>query len=206
VRSRRGSTREKAHDPTEHRRDYPFPATSAHGGSLGSTESWLLPSTEGLAASQARNRVPILVRVMVFAKIALVLSLVPSLAASAHVTGHYAGRDDRTVATAIAARKAEAAARRDRAIERKLLLFAPGKRALRRFVDSTTGLVKQNVAARCTRLRGTHHRHMRHRFLCRVWRQPKPASSGISVVCFTKHHVFRVTPYHRRHRRHRSRH
>jgi hypothetical protein len=100
---------------------------------------------------------------------------------------------------------AAAAMRRDRTIERKLLLFAPGKKALRRFIDRTTGLVKQNVAARCTRLRATHHRHMRHRFLCRVWRQPKPASSGISVVCFTKHHVFRVTPYHRRHRRHRSR-
>lgn len=142
---------------------------------------------------------------MVFAKITLILGLVPSLLASSHVTGlgaGYAGREGRTVSATTAAQKSAAAAR---AIERKLLLLAPGKKALRRFVDRTTGVVRQNVAAHCTRYHGKRFQHIHRRFLCHVWTQPRPPSSGIAVLCFTKRHVFRVTPYHRRHRHHRAR-
>lgn len=155
-----------------------------------------------------------------FAKAALILCLFPGLLASSRIvsaarsTSHptrsalptatasprYSGRDDRTANAARQLQRRQAAAAA-RSAERKLLLLAPGKRALRRFVDQTTGLVKRNVAAHCTRLRGKLFRHKLPRFVCRVWTQPASPSSGISVVAYTKHHAFRVKPYHRRHRR-----
>jgi hypothetical protein len=92
-----------------------------------------------------------------------------------------------------------------RATERKLLLLAPRHRLLRRFVDRTTGLVKRNVAAHCGRYRG-HVHHQRQHFLCRVWVQPRPSSSGVAVICHTTaHHVFKVSAYEPRRRRHKTR-
>ena len=84
-----------------------------------------------------------------------------------------------------------------RVIERKLLLVAPRSRLLARFVDRSTELVKRNVAARCTRLRGRHHRKL-PRFICHVWLQPRSPASGVAVVCHTKHRQFWVTAYGRR--------
>lgn len=86
-----------------------------------------------------------------------------------------------------------------RAIERKLLLYAPRTRLLARFVDRSLGLVKRNVAAHCTRVWGRHHRRL-PRFRCRVWLQPRSPSTGVAVVCHTRHKQFRVTAYHRRRR------
>jgi hypothetical protein len=140
-------------------------------------------------------------------KAALILSLVPSvLASSQH------GATPRGAAALYPSRTAVAGATREtrrssgavaRAIERKLLLLAPRERLLRRFVDQTTGLVKRNVTAHCTRFHGRPLRYRRHRFICRVWLQPRRPSSGVVVVCHTAHHGFWVSAYHRRHRRHR---
>lgn len=88
-----------------------------------------------------------------------------------------------------------------RAVERRLLLIAPRSRFLARFVDRSMGLVKRNVAARCARVWGRHHHRRLPRFICRVWAQPRSPSSGVALVCHTKHSEFRVTAYHR----HRSR-
>jgi hypothetical protein len=84
-----------------------------------------------------------------------------------------------------------------RAVERRLLLVAPRSKLLARFVDRSTGLVKLNVTAHCA-LRLRPHRHSV--YLCRVWRQPRRPSSGIKVLCRTKHKRFVVMAY-RRHRR-----
>jgi hypothetical protein len=83
-----------------------------------------------------------------------------------------------------------------RAVERRLLLVAPRSRLLARFVDRSTGLVKLNVTAHCQLKRRPHRPSI---YLCRVWRQPRRPSSGIRVLCRTKHKRFVVKPYlHRR--------
>jgi hypothetical protein len=156
-------------------------------------------------------------------KAAIILWLCPSLLASSQVTVLAASRstslpvrgvqapaatqDGRTAGTAfIAARRSRhTPAAAARATERKLLLLAPRKKLLRRFVDRTTGLVKRNVAAHCARFRGRLLRHGLRPFVCRVWTQPRLPRSGVAVVCHTQHHEFRVTAYHRRSRRHSSR-
>jgi hypothetical protein len=146
-------------------------------------------------------------------KIAFILWLFPTLLAPSHgslgitrsapLPVRASGAPPATLAAHKVRRHSGAAAR---ATERKLLLLAPRHRVLRRFVDRATGLVKRNVAAHCSRFRG-HVRHRRQHFLCRVWVQPRPSSSGVSVVCHTTvHHVFRVSAYEHRRRPHRSRH
>lgn len=85
-----------------------------------------------------------------------------------------------------------------RAVERRLLVVAPRTGLLARFVDRSTGLVKLNVTAHC-RLKQRPHRHSV--YLCRVWRQPRQPSSGVRVLCRTKHKRFVVTAYRRRRRR-----
>lgn len=151
-----------------------------------------------------------------FAKAALILSLVPGLLASSQVPALGGAR---TASSPVHGVRAPAAALRTtakrpvrrhsaaaRATERKLLLLAPRKKLLRRFVDGTTGLVKRNVTAHCRRYHGKPALRYLHRFLCRVWVQPRLPSSGVAVVCRTgRHHVFHVTAYHRRHRPHKGR-
>lgn len=83
-----------------------------------------------------------------------------------------------------------------RAVERRLLLVAPKSRLLARFVNRSTGLVKLNVTAHCELIRGRHRRPSV--YVCRVWRQPHPPTSGIRVRCRTKHNRFVVLAYHRR--------
>jgi hypothetical protein len=85
-----------------------------------------------------------------------------------------------------------------RAVERRLLVVAPHTRLLARFVDRSTDLVKLNVTAHC-RLKQRPQRHSI--YLCRVWRQPRQPSSGVRVLCRTKHKRFVVTAYRRRRRR-----
>lgn len=85
-----------------------------------------------------------------------------------------------------------------RAVERRLLLVAPRHRMLARFVDRSTGLVKLNVTAHCGLNRRPHRQSV---YLCRVWQQPRQPSSGMRVVCRTKHKRFVVTAYRRRRRR-----
>ena len=140
-------------------------------------------------------------------KIAFILWLFPSLLAPSHSPLFGAARiapppvraSGASAATlAFAAQKARPRSGvAARATERKLLLLAPQHRVLHRFVDRTTGLVKRNVAAHCGRFRGKGRRHRRPRhFLCRVWVQPRPAASGVAVVCHTtRRHIFRVSVY-----------
>lgn len=87
-----------------------------------------------------------------------------------------------------------------RAVEHRLLLVAARSRWLARFVDRSTGLVKLNVTAHCQLIRGLH-RPRPSVYLCRVWRQPRLPSSGVRVLCRTKHKRFVVMAYRRRHRR-----
>ena len=147
-----------------------------------------------------------------FAQAALILWLVPSMLAPSQVPAHGAARQTPAVlriagapAAVVTATRRSTALRRShraaaRAVERRLLLVAPRSRLLARFVDHATGLVKRNVATRCARVWGRQHRRL-PRFVCRVWLQPRSPSSGVAVVCHTKHGHFRVTAYHRRHRR-----
>jgi hypothetical protein len=87
-----------------------------------------------------------------------------------------------------------------RAVERRLLLIAPKSRLLVRFVDRTTGVVKRNVVARCTRLRGRHRQRVAV-YVCRVWQHPRAPSTGVTVRCRTKHNRLLVTAYRRPRRR-----
>jgi hypothetical protein len=165
--------------------------------------------------------------VITLSKAALIVWLLPSLLAASHVRALgavrstsppvrgapaallplYSSRHGNTVAARVsAARKSQRRRAAARATERKLLLLAPRERLLRRFVDRTTGLVKRNVAAQCTRVWGKHPRHALHRFVCQVWMQPRSPLSGIAVVCHRAHHGFWLSAYHRRHKRHKSRH
>jgi hypothetical protein len=114
----------------------------------------------------------------------------------------YPTRDGWTgAAVATAARAARArAGTAARATERKLLLVAPHVKQLRRFIDQTTGLVKTNVTAHCAHVPAQRRWHRHAHFLCRVWTQPRPSSTGVRVNCRVRHHVFRVTAYHGRRR------
>jgi hypothetical protein len=71
-----------------------------------------------------------------------------------------------------------------RAVEHRLLLVASRSKLLARFVDRTTGLVKRNVTAHCELMR--HRRPSR--YACEVWQQPRPSSSGVTVICRTSRH------------------
>jgi hypothetical protein len=84
-----------------------------------------------------------------------------------------------------------------RAVEHRLLLVASRSKLLARFVDRTTGLVKRNVTAHCELMR--HRRPSR--YACDVWQQPRPASSGVTVICRTRHKRFLVMAPRRHHRR-----
>lgn len=146
-----------------------------------------------------------------FAKATLILWLFASPLAPSRAAPH-AVSTPRTSVRQLAVQTAGAAAMRTsrarprhrriyraaaRAVERRLLLVAPRHRMLARFVDRSTGLVKLNVTAHC-QLKRRPHRHSV--YLCRVWQQPRQPSSGMRVVCRTKHKRFVVTAY-RRHRR-----
>ena len=155
-----------------------------------------------------RMGLPISRLVIVFSKAALLLCLLPSLLVASHVPAPGAARSTplavrsaRAPAAKPALRLRQHAAATARAIERKLLLAAPRARSLRRFVSRDSGLVKRNVAAHCVRFRGHHPRHTFRRFFCRVWMQPRSPLSGVAVICYTKHHAFRVSKYHHRLRR-----
>jgi hypothetical protein len=139
--------------------------------------------------------------VIVFTKAALALCLVPSVLAASHVSAPVAARSASVTVHRASLSARQQAAANARATERKLLLYAPRSKVLRRFVDRATGLVKRNVAANCTRLRGHHPRYRHRHFFCRVWMQPRSSLTGVAVICFTKHHAFRVTKYHHRRRR-----
>jgi len=165
---------------------------------------------------------------MALSKAALILWLLPSLFASPQAPAHaaaalstpfpvrgtvaapatvwrYPRRDRRAVGAALIAGQVRHPSATARAVERRLLLFAPRATFLRRFVDRTTGLVKRNVTAHCYRFRGKHYRHTLGRFFCRIWLQPRSRLSGVAVICHTRHHRFRVTVYHGRHRHNRPR-
>lgn len=83
-----------------------------------------------------------------------------------------------------------------RAVERRLLLVASRTKFLAHFVDQSTGLVKRNVTARCKLV---HRRQGRRHsvYFCRVWRHPRPPSSGAKVLCRNIHKRFVVMAYHR---------
>jgi hypothetical protein len=84
------------------------------------------------------------------------------------------------LATTTAAAPMRVTRSRERA-ERDVLEFIRRSGELRRFVDSSTRLVRANVSVRCTPASGPLGASRASAFTCRVWQQPRPRSTGATV-------------------------
>ena len=85
------------------------------------------------------------------------------------------------LASGAAAATARLTRSRERA-ERDVLEFIRRSSALRRFVDPSTKLVKANVSVQCTPTTGRVAVSRSSAFTCHVWQQPRPRSTGATVV------------------------